>query len=253
LLVELSVPANGALDAAAVAESPARRLVDSLAARVERDRIEVVLTKELRRGPPASAELDAVRNQLRTADVQLAPMEQLRVQNADLIETLEELRRRQQELAALNEELASTNQGVMAMYTTLSAELDQTNRGVVALYAELDERGRQLADANEAKSRFLRNISHELRAPINSILGLGELLLAGQLDLEQRRQVDYVLSSARSLLGLVNELLDLARAESDQLEVKPVPFELPALLGDLAATLRPLAVGRDVELIVEPT
>jgi signal transduction histidine kinase len=257
LLIELSAPLPKVEDTATpgtgieVANSPARRLVDSLEVRIGSARIEVTLTKELRRGHIAVLDLEAVRRQLRAADVQLGPLEQLRIQNADLIETLEELRRRQHELAGLNEELASTNQGVLAMYTTLSAELDQTNRGVVALYAELDARGQQLADANEAKSRFLRNVSHELRAPINSILGLGGLLLAGQLDPEQRRQVDYVLSSGRSLLNLVNELLDLARAESDQLGVAVGKFELAALLGELAATLRPLAINKEVELVVE--
>ncbi|MBZ4251906.1 hypothetical protein LAJ57_13455, partial [Streptococcus pneumoniae] len=84
----------------------------------------------------------------------------------------------------------------------------------VARYAELDERGRQLAAANDAKTRFLRSVSHELRAPVNSILGLASLLADGDLDEDQRVQVGYLDSSARALLGMVNELLDLARAES---------------------------------------
>ena len=67
------------------------------------------------------------------------------------------------ELLRLNAELEETNRGVMALYTELSDELEATNRGVVALYAELDERSEQLRAASEAKTRFLANVSHELR------------------------------------------------------------------------------------------
>ena len=65
----------------------------------------------------------------------------------------------------------------MAMYTQLSEELETTNRGVVALYAELDEKSQRLQETTEAKSRFLNNVSHELRSPVSSIVGLSRLLL----------------------------------------------------------------------------
>lgn len=164
LLVELSAPAPASGAPEPLANSPAGRLVDSLEVRPGPDRVEVVLVKELRRLAGRAPDVEAVRQALGSAEAQAGPLEQLRVQNADLIEALEEVRARQRELAAVNEELASTNQGVLAMYSALSAELDTTNRGVVALYAELDERGLQLAEANEAKSRFLHSVSHELRA-----------------------------------------------------------------------------------------
>ena len=153
--------------------------------------------------------------------------------------TLDQLTQRQQDLLRLNHELEETNRGVLAMYTQLSNELEETNRGVVALYAELDEKGRQLVEANEAKTRFLRSISHELRAPVHSILGLTELLGDSTLDDEQRRQVDYLQASARALLELVNELLDLGRAESGRLEVAQAPVELGPLFAELRGTLRP--------------
>lgn len=249
LLVELSAPApagpGGALE-----ESPAGRLVDSLEVYRGPDRVEVLLIKGLRRAPSVP-ETEQLRLALRAEESRSTPLEQLRVQNADLIETLEELRSRQRELAELNMELVSTNQGVLAMYSTLSAELDATNRGVVALYAELDESSRQLAEANDAKSRFLRSVSHELRAPVNAIIGLTGLLVSGHLDAEQRRQVDYVTASARTVLDLVNELLDLARAESGRLNIEVTEFELRPLLEELAATARPLLVGRGVAIVVD--
>ncbi|NHT19132.1 response regulator [Cellulomonas sp. IC4_254] len=138
------------------------------------------------------------------------------------------------------------------MYTQLSDELEETNSGVVALYAELDERGRQLAAANDAKTRFLRSVSHELRAPVNSILGLASLLADGDLDADQRVQVGYLDASARALLGMVNELLDLARAESGRQHVRRVRVDLPAMLAELAGTVRPL-LRPEVELRVEVT
>ena len=86
-------------------------------------------------------------------------MEELRQQNPDLLRTLDELRQRQEELARLNR------------------ELEDTNRGVVALYAELDERADHLRRADEVKTRFLSNMTHEFRTPLNSILALTRLLL----------------------------------------------------------------------------
>ena len=90
---------------------------------------------------------------------------------------LEQLQARQEDLLRLNAELEDTNRGVLALHAELSDELEQTNQGVVALYAELDERSQQLREASESKTRFWRNISHELRTPINAVVGLCRLLL----------------------------------------------------------------------------
>ena len=77
----------------------------------------------------------------------------------------------------------------------LNAELEDTNRGVVALYAELDEKADHLRRADALKSKFLSNMSHEFRTPLNSILALSRLLLArvdGPLTPEQERQVTFI-------------------------------------------------------------
>ncbi|WP_273654364.1 ATP-binding protein [Cellulomonas fimi] len=230
---------GGRADVAGVAA--AQRLVDRVDVVTEPDGTRVVvLRKALADARSLSpARLDAVRAALsrpRSADA----LDELRVQNTELVRALEALAAREQDLVRANEELEETNRGVLAMYTQLSDELEETNSGVVALYAELDERGRQLAAANDAKTRFLRSVSHELRAPVNSILGLASLLAEGVLDADQRIQVGYLDSSARALLGMVNELLDLARAESGRQHVRRVRVDLGALLGDLEGTVRPL-------------
>ena len=161
----------------------------------------------------------------------------LREQNRELLQSLSESQRRHDETEQLNRELADTN------------------RGVVALYAELDERADQLRRASEIKSRFLSNMSHEFRTPLNSIMALSRLLLDGMdgsLSAEQQRQVGYIRKSAGDLLELVSDLLDLAKVEAGKLEVKATSFTIADLFSGLRGALKPLRVSHDVELMFEP-
>jgi signal transduction histidine kinase/CheY-like chemotaxis protein len=170
-----------------------------------------------------------------------APREVQR-QNRELLEALETLRAREIELDRRQSELERLN-----------AELDETNRGVVALYAELDEKARELRNANELKTRFLWHVSHEFRTPLNSILGLGQLLLRridGDLTEEQERQVQYIRKAAEGLIEMVNDLLDLAKVESGKTEVARSRIPVAPLLGALRGMLRPL-VSESVALIFE--
>ncbi|MFI7279714.1 sensor histidine kinase [Micromonospora chersina] len=195
--------------------------------------------------------------QLRAKLASSAPgtaLDELATQNAQLISALDEVRSQRDELEVLNSELQETNRGVMALYNQLTEELEETNRGVVALYAELDEKSAQLRAASESKSRFLANVSHELRAPVTAIIGLSRLLAdsaSDPLTAEQARQVGLIRSSAADLLGLVNELLDLAKAESGRLEPTWAEVDLRGLFGQLRGTLRALATRPEVELVVE--
>lgn len=165
----------------------------------------------------------------------------LRVQNGQLLAALEESLQQQEELQRLNAELEETNAGVVALYSELAGELDKTNSGVVALYAELEDKSRQLELADEYKTRFWANVSHELRSPVNSVIALTRLLLdpaADPLTSEQRRQVALVQSSGSTLLALVDELLDVAKAESGRLEPHPVDTDLRSVLHQLRGTLQ---------------
>ncbi len=164
------------------------------------------------------------------------PMEEVQQQNRELVRALAELRERQDELARINR------------------ELEDTNRGVVALYAELDEKASHLRRADEMKSRFLSNMSHEFRTPLNSILALSGLLLEradGELTSEQDKQVGFIRKGAETLLELVNDLLDLARIEAGKVEVQPVDFEVSNLFSALRGMLRPLLVAQSVGLVFE--
>ncbi|KDN81225.1 histidine kinase [Kitasatospora cheerisanensis KCTC 2395] len=210
---------------------------------------------EQRLHPAGEADTDLVERARRLLAVHSGPsaQEDSRAQTHDLIAALEQTRAQREELQRLNSELEETNRGVLALYSELSRELEETNRGVVALYAELDEKSRQLREASEAKSRFWANVSHELRTPVNSVVGLAELLRA-DTDAppeERERQLALIAGSGRTLLGLVDELLDVAKAESGTLEPQWAPLDLRAVLTHLEGTLRGLA-RPGVELRIGP-
>jgi signal transduction histidine kinase len=199
----------------------------------------LILRKRLPAGRASTP--DRVRAALAAAPTN--PLDELRAQNRELIATLDELTSRRDELLTLNEELEETNRGVMAMYGQLADELAETNRGVVALYAELDEKSVELVQASEAKTRFLTSVSHELRSPVSSIIGLADLLTTSDVpfaDDEQRRQVELISRSSGELLSLVDALLDLAKVESGRLEPDVGPLDLAMVLGELRGPLRPL-------------
>lgn len=233
----------------------AARLTDTCEVRCNGSGGSVSLTKRLPMSAPSPtetrlAELREACRHFRTA----SPLDDIRRQNQDLLHALETLQARQEDLLRVNAELEETNRGVLALHAELSDELEQTNRGVVALYAELDERSRQLREASESKTRFWRNVSHELRTPINAVIGLSRLLLdagSAPLTTEQHHQVQLIGQSGAMLLTLVNELLDVAKAESGRIEPHLQPVALGAVFDELRSTLCPLAPTSQVLLTIE--
>jgi len=223
----------------------AARLMDTVETRGK-------LIRMTKRRPLHSApDKRALREQL-AALLTESSFEELRRQNQDLIAALDDLTQQKEQLLLLNAELQETNRGVVALYTELSDELEQTNRGVVALYRELDEKSEELRLASESKNRFWANVSHELRTPLNSIMGLTRLLAdpGGGLGAEQLYQVKLIRNSTGTLLTLVNDLLDVAKAESGQLVIEPAEVSLPALLTALRGLVRPMAEGKPVTVVV---
>ena len=122
----------------------------------------------------------------------------------------------------------------------------------------LQEKNRELQSANLAKDRFLAGMSHELRTPLNAIIGFtGTLLmkLPGPLTDEQERQLHTVQSSARHLLSLINDILDLARVESGKIDLHLEPIIAQEELRSVAGSLRMLAEekGLALEVVVPDT
>jgi signal transduction histidine kinase/CheY-like chemotaxis protein len=159
---------------------------------------------------------------------------EIRQQNQELLRALDIVRIRQEELERVNR------------------ELEDTNRGVVALYAELDERADHLRRVDEVKTRFLSNMTHEFRTPVNSILALTTLLGEKMGSTEaQRDEVYYIRRSAMQLAELVDDLLDLAKVEAGKIEVSPTVFEVRDLFSALRGMLRPLLINESLALVFE--
>jgi PAS domain S-box-containing protein len=102
--------------------------------------------------------------------------------------------------------------------------------------------------ANRAKSDFLSRMSHELRTPMNSILGFAQILGRKPLPPDQMRSVDYILKAGRHLLELINEVLDIARIESNRLQLSLEPVRVGAVISEALSLIQPLAAQRDCRI-----
>ena len=117
----------------------------------------------------------------------------------------------------------------------------------------LQEKNSELGSANLAKDRFLASMSHELRTPLNAIIGFtGTLLmkLPGALNTEQDKQLRTIQTSAKHLLSLINDLLDLAKIESGKVELRMESVSCRSVLEEVATSLRPLAQAKGLKFEV---
>jgi protein-histidine pros-kinase len=112
----------------------------------------------------------------------------------------------------------------------------------------------KLAEASRLKSAFLANMSHELRTPLNAIIGFAELMhkgKSGPMAPDHHEYLGDILTSAKHLLQLINDVLDLAKVESGNLEFEPEPVELPRLVGEVCDVLRGLASRKRLAIQIE--
>lgn len=119
---------------------------------------------------------------------------------------------------------------------------------------ELEARARDLLEASREKSQFMVNVTHELRTPLHGILGLSDLLregIYGPIEAPQREALEGIDRSARGLLGLIDGLLLLARAEAAKLEVVAAPVDVAEIAQSVAAAGRWMRGRKDVALDVE--
>jgi Signal transduction histidine kinase len=123
------------------------------------------------------------------------------------------------------------------------------------LFAEVKHKNSALERANQLKSQFLANVTHELRTPLHSIISYGAFILDGfadgSLTTEQEQDIQFIVRSAEELSQLVDDLLDLSKIEADRLEVKTEPLDLAPRLEKVVEQLKPLAQEKQLALNLE--
>ena len=164
-------------------------------------------------------------------------------------QTGEPITRNDRRYSFVEKELSGSSQGVGIMYVMT----DST--GHYRHLAELEEQKKIADSANSAKSDFLARMSHEIRTPINTVLGMDEMILR---ESTERAVKDYAMDiqkAGRTLLSIINDILDFNKIESGKLELMPVEYDVSALLSDMYSMALAWALDKDieVEISLEPS
>ena len=153
------------------------------------------------------------------------------------------------------EELSENFNGMLDQLEETQSRLRRMNESLDLKVAELAEANVGLWESTKFKTEFLANVSHELRTPLNSIIGFAELLAdtEGGSDTKQSRYITNILTSGRSLLELINDLLDMAKIEAGRMEVNVEPTSIHDLIDGLVNIMTPQARNKSIELRTEGT
>jgi signal transduction histidine kinase len=167
--------------------------------------------------------------------------------NAERQQILDLLISTYEQAVQVNSELQARERQVIELNMRLAhhaGELETINR-------EIALKNLELAEASRMKSAFIANMSHELRTPLNAIIGFtGALLmkLPGPLTPEQDKQLNTIRTSARHLLSLINDILDVAKIEAGKVTLELETVQCQGVVKDVVDTLRPLAVQKNLTL-----
>ncbi len=134
---------------------------------------------------------------------------------------------------------------------TLNQDLEHGTEALIATNKALELQNREVERANRLKDEFLASMSHELRTPLNSIIGFSDLLAERgdeQFTPKHKRFIGHIQQGARHLLELINDILDLSKIEAGHLELKYEEFNLSAAAAEVLATVRPIAVAKNLEV-----
>jgi signal transduction histidine kinase len=151
------------------------------------------------------------------------------------------------------EQLSEAFNGMLDRMELNQAQLRAMNESLDLKVSELSEANIGLYESNRFKSEFLTNVSHELRTPLNSIIGFAEVLneLARSdsgADPKRQRYIQNIMTSGRSLLEMIDDLLNMAKIEAGRVELNIQPTSVSDLLEGLTAIMRPQAEAKQIEL-----
>ena len=148
------------------------------------------------------------------------------------------------------EDLSHAFNRMLHNLVAMQHELRDVNHDLDKKVDELAQANMALFEMNRLKSDFLATMSHELRTPLNSIIGFSEVLAGTEaLSDRQRRYAANIQSSGKMLLGMINDILDLAKIESGKMEVRPEDFSIRDVCESLANLARPVAERKEIDLV----
>jgi len=131
-------------------------------------------------------------------------------------------------------------------------EMEDQLRAIKDKYVrELESRNREVEQANQLKTEFLGNMSHELRSPLHTVIGFAELLAEetqGPLNEQQKRFLSHIRKDSLHLLDLINDLLDLSKIEAGRLELRHEAFAIDAVIEEVLSSVRPRATAKSLEI-----
>ena len=172
------------------------------------------------------------------------------IQNTKIKELLEESQRAYEELQVKSEELEESNVQMEEQQQQLTQQAQELTKQKEALQAAKEEAEK----ASQFKSQFLANMSHELRTPLNSIILLSKLLQESKnecLDEEDIQKAAVIHKAGKELLELINEILDMSKIESGNMEMEFIDVDSQELLGDIEELFRPIAKEKGLNFVVE--
>ena len=156
--------------------------------------------------------------------------------------------------AALNSEIArrvEAEQSLVRANETLEQVVESRTSELVVAKEKAEKALERAEEAGRAKSAFLANISHEIRTPLNAITGFSELLGQTLVESQQKDHLKNIQDSSRTLLQLINRILDFSRFESEEIELHASPVDLLSVFGELQDHYGPHAAEKDLELLVD--